>query len=199
MTVKRKKPSAKTTSSERKLCAAVWQILAQQAWEALTPAQIAKVAKLPLAQVQAWAGTRYKVLPLLIRSVTAEVAAPIGAPSLQDSQRDRLFEVLMARFDVLQRHRVAVQNVLRATRRDRRILCALLPAQREAMGEMLALAGIESQGWRRPMMVAGLATLYAVVLGRWTRDTTPDMAKTMALLDRALGYADKIGTILTRV
>src|SRR5690606_5585485 len=51
---------------------------------------------------------------------------------------------------------------------------------------MLQAAGINTDGIRGNLRVAGLAALYASVLRTWLKDDDPGLAHTMAVLDRGL-------------
>nr|MBC8158924.1 TetR family transcriptional regulator [Alphaproteobacteria bacterium] len=73
-----------------------------------------------------------------------------------------------------------------------------LPCFLRSMAWMLEAAGLPSGGISGAARAAGLGALYANAVRVWLRDDTPDMAKTMAALDRGLGCADGIVSFFCR-
>ena len=63
---------------------------------------------------------------------------------------------------------------------------ALGTALLRSMAWMLEAAGISTHGLRGVIAVKLTAGAYAAVLRVWLRDDTPDLAQTMAALDRRL-------------
>jgi ubiquinone biosynthesis protein COQ9 len=48
---------------------------------------------------------------------------------------------------------------------------------------------VDSRGWRGALAVAGLVALWVRVSSVWVEDESPDLGRTMAVLDRALEQA----------
>ena len=183
----------KTDSTEDKIAKATLILAATHPWADLTLDHIARKAKISRAQITARYTDTYAVLPLLVRHITARTVVEIGKASPQDSPRDRLFDAMMTRFDVLQTHRESLLNIVRAMRHDRRMGLALLPAQCQAMGDMLAAAGLPCS----PLATAGLVGIYGFAIWAWVRDSTVDMAKTMSALDRGLRSAERLAGMVS--
>ena len=57
---------------------------------------------------------------------------------------------------------------------------------------MLEAAGADTNGISGGIKVAGLTGIYLKVLCVWAEDESPDLPKTMAALDQALGRAEAI-------
>lgn len=75
----------------------------------------------------------------------------------------------------------------------REIVCAL----RGSMRETLRRAGLDRHdATRQALISAALEGVYLLALRVWARDESPDMAKTMAALDRYLSRAEKVATAL---
>jgi ubiquinone biosynthesis protein COQ9 len=55
---------------------------------------------------------------------------------------------------------------------------------------MLEASGVSTSGWRGALRVKTLAAVYLSVLRVWLDDGSPDMIKTMAVLDRRLRAAE---------
>ena len=59
----------------------------------------------------------------------------------------------------------------------------------------LEAAGINSGGLRGTVRAKGLLAVYAAVIPVWLRDDSPDMARTMAALDRRLAQAERLAAL----
>ncbi|MGD8325513.1 MAG: hypothetical protein PVF65_01230 [Sphingomonadales bacterium] len=123
-------------------------------------------------------------------AMTAEGAQDI---SLDDSARDRLFDVLMMRFDQLQAHRSAVQSIAKSAPSDPKMLRALVCALPKSMRVMLRLAHIRADGVEGRLKAQVLSLLWLRVARHWMRDGSEDMAETMATLDKELAQIEPVG------
>jgi len=179
-------------SPDNKIARAALKLAARHAWDDLTLAQIAKTAKLTLPQVRKHFSDTHSIIPAIVRLIDDETAKAVGKVDPRDSAHDRLFEILMARFDALQSHRAGILSIAKACRGSPQRAHAVLKAQRESMQKMFQLAHLETGGAHRIVHQMGLYILYLLVLFRWQQDRTKDMAPTMATLDRALKLAESI-------
>jgi len=176
---------------EEKLCIAALRLAAAHDWSALTLDQIAKTAKISPAEARKIFADKDMILPALVRRTDAQVAASIGKRLTHGTPRDRLFEVMMARIDILQASRKATLNIIATVRREPRLAQALLPAEMKAIKEMVSLAGLTLPLRRQPFVIGGLLAIYGFALCRWRSDDSRDLGKTMAALDRGLSIAEK--------
>jgi AcrR family transcriptional regulator len=190
MAVKPKRRSASRSTASHDgdaVVAAALSLATRQGWRRTTLTEIAAEAGLSLAELHARFRGKPMILAACLRSFDRAVLAG-AAPNPKDKPRDRLFEVLMARFDALKPHRPAVRAMLRDSIGDP---AALIGAKRlyTSMGWMLEAAGLSSAGLpgrarKKLLMLVYLSVLY-VFLG----DDSDDLAKTMAVLDRRLTLA----------
>ena len=102
----------------------------------------------------------------------------------------------MHRLDVLMPHRRSVIAFSGAAAADPGTACALLLAQRRSLAWMLEAAGISSAGVRGTVRLAGLRLIVAATMWVWARDESPDMARTMAHLDRQLRRVEQLKELL---
>lgn len=98
---------------------------ANSGWAQLTLRDIATAAEMSLADVHAVYPSKHDILAAYLRSVDATVLA--GAAPEDENPRDRLFDVLMQRFDALNANRNAVVNILGAQACDPLSSLALAP------------------------------------------------------------------------
>ena len=178
--------------------AAAMRAAAGIGWRRTRLADIAEEAGLTLAELHARYTSKQALLDGLVRDIDRIVLA--GAQQSKDdeeaSYRDRLFDILMQRFDALNPYK----DGLRAVVRDAggggitEILCGGCRLLR-SMRWMLEAAGISTAGWLGGLRVKGLSVVFAATVNVWLRDDSEDMAKTMAALDRNLKRAEQFATM----
>jgi AcrR family transcriptional regulator len=180
-----------------KICEAALRLAAKRGWENLTLEQIAKAAQIPLARAQASFADKNQILPALVGWIDERTAEVIGKINAADPPRDRVFEVMMGRFDLLQKYRAGILAIFKNVRRDPEIVRHIIPAQLRSMRQMITLARLTSQKIHVPVIIFGLLAVHYRTLWEWQKDTTSDMAKTMATLDKSLRCGDKIAGLLS--
>src|SRR5262249_60229449 len=114
----------------------------------------------------------------------------------EEPARERLFDVLMRRLEMLAPHREALRSLVRSARRNAPLALALNGLAVRSQQWMLAAADIDASGPRGMMRAQGLALLFGSVLGTWTRDDDPGLARTMAALDCALARGQRFSGFL---
>ena len=178
---------------DQALIAAVFDQAALRGWADVSIADAARTAALPLDRVRARFPGRGAVL--LRFGLIADQAA-LRAPSAEPSARERLFDMLMLRFDALQAHRDGILALLRALPADPATSSLLYGATLRSMKWLLDGAGIPATGLVGVLRVHGLLVLWAYALRAWERDESPDLSATMAAVDRGLDRALQFEGIL---
>jgi AcrR family transcriptional regulator len=170
------------------LIASFFRLVADKGWTRATIADAAREAGLSLAEAR----RRFpgKAALLLAFGRQADEAALAEAPA-DGAGRDRLFELLMRRFDTLQAHRAGVLALLRALPADPPAALLLSCATARSMRWMLQAAGIPTFGLRGELRTRGLCAIWVWVLRTWERDESADLSATMAALDTALRRAER--------
>lgn len=174
---------------------AALKLAARQGWENISLDAIARAAKTTPAKIKARAADKNAVAALIVGATIAE-ALP-NATSTKGSRHDRLFEVLMARFDVLQQNRAGSLVLARAARRDAKLATALGKANLDAAYTCVDHAGLDLLP--RPVAALGVSAAFGWAFCAWARDESRDMGKTMAALDRALRLGDRAVAAATRL
>ncbi len=171
------------------------RLAAEVGWKDLSLAEIAQAAELPLSKVYPVFSSKQDILRAFVLTIDARVLSEEDIGDLEDSARDRLFDVLMRRFDELQPYKRAVGNIVYDQARDPLTACAALCALRRSMALMLEAAGLSASGVRGALRVKGLMAIYLASLRVWLRDDSPDLARTMAALD---GYLRRVEGLARR-
>jgi AcrR family transcriptional regulator len=192
-----KKPQAKPADLPHRVFTAALKLAAERGWSKIALADIAATAELSLADLYAAFPSKTAILEALSRDVDRQVLAAAEVEATE-TPRDRLFDVLMKRFDALAAYREGLAAVGRDAARDPvMVLCGAGQLLR-SMAAMLEAAGISSAGLAGALRTKGLAAIYLATLRDWFRDDTADKAKTMAALDGRLRRAESCARWLDR-
>ena len=181
----RKAQAAKPDPATRIVEAAL-ALAAERGWRDLALADIAEAAGLPLAEVHGRFRSKQAVLAGFARMIDAKVLEEGAAEADDGRARDRLFDVVMRRFDALQPHKAALGRIATDLRCDPVGACAAAAQLRRSMALMLEAARIDSGGLAGALRTKGLMVIYLASLRRFLEDESADLARTMATLDAAL-------------
>jgi len=181
------------TDFDSALIASFFRVVADKGWPRANVAEAARAAALPLAEARARFPGRAFVLVRFGR--LADQAALTEVPA-DGTVRDKLFDLLIRRFDTLQAHRPGVTALLRALPSDPPTALLLACATRRSMRWMLQAAGVSTVGLRGKLRIRGLMAVWLWTLRAWERDESADLSGTMAALDAALRRAERLGTWL---
>lgn len=168
----------------------------QMGWDMLTLADIAGEAGMTLADVHEHIADKTDILTLYGRRVDQKVLGVFSQTDPSAPIRDRLFDIIMERFDVLNADRAAVVSILKSFKLDPKQMVISLPHLCRSMTWMLEAARADTTGWKGAARVAGLTAIYLKALWAWIEDDSADMAKTMKALDSALARAESIGDMV---
>jgi AcrR family transcriptional regulator len=179
--------AARTAVSEAdRIIDAMLALTERHGWRAVSLAAVAEEAGLPILQVYRLFPSRTAILCGLLRRIDeAVLAAPVEAAA-DERPRDRVFDLLMRRFDALQPYRGALSALRRDLPGDPVTALAAGAALLCSMRLMLEAAGIACHGIGGVLAVKLTTAAYVSVARTWSRDESPDLAPTMAALDRRL-------------
>jgi AcrR family transcriptional regulator len=175
---------------DRTLIAGAFSLAARDGWAAVSVDAAAREVGLAVDRARGRFAGRDAILLRFGR--LADAAALTGVPT-DGSVREKLFDILMRRFDALQEHRAGIVALLRALPGSPSQAVLLATATAQSMAWMLEGAGVASSGLPGTLRAKGLAAAWLYALRAWERDDSPDLGSTMAALDRALARAEQIG------
>lgn len=191
-TAAKPKATKKAANPDSALVDAALAIAAESGWTAVTMAAVAEGAGVALGDTLLFAPTRAHLLVKFLDRLDAANLEGLTAPDGEGSARDRLFEVLMRRFDLLNQKRDAVRAVMAGVPRDPPSAAMLACRVGRSAAALLGAAGISAEGLIGFARVQGLKAVMACALRAWMNDDSADMAKTMAALDKALARAERL-------
>lgn len=169
-------------------------LAAERGWDIVTLRDIAGHCGISLAEMFSHFEDKDDILVAFGKMMDRRVLEGAGKVDDEASARDRLFDILMDRYDILNEYRVGLVAVLESFKCDPKQAVISMPHLCKSMNWMLEAAGVKTNGIRGAVKVAGLTGVYLKVLSVWAEDESPDLSKTMAALDKALGRAEKIAT-----
>ena len=175
---------------------AAMALAAERSWRELSLREIAEASGLPLAEAYRCCPSKRAILRAFLRRIDAAVLAEGPVSETEGGARDRLFDVIMRRFDALQPYRKALGSILLDEARDPLSGLAGLMALQRSLGWMLETAGLEAGGLRGTLRLKGLTAIYLATLRTWLRDDSLDLSRTMAALD---GYLRRVEAVLERL
>ena len=178
---------------------AMMSLAAQRRFEDIAIRDIAAEAHVSLADFRDAFPSKGAVLGGFSRKIyRAVLATPLGELT-HSSARDRLFDVLMRRFDAMAPYRDALRGITAWLRRDPSALIAMNQLTVNSMRFMLEAAELDSDGPAGALKLQGLALAWGRVFSIWLEDSPPDFAKTLAALDRELTRGERVVAGLDRL
>jgi AcrR family transcriptional regulator len=188
-------PSPSDGSPRARIIEAFMALLAEQPIERIGLAAIAERAGVTLADLRGEFSSPLAILAAHAKEIDRQVLAEIDPEMEEEDARERLFDVLMRRLELLAPHREAVHSLLRSARRDPPLALALNAMTVRSQQWMLTAAGIDASGPKGMVRAQGLALLYANVLRTWV-DDDDDQTHTLAALDNQLARGQRYAGLL---
>jgi AcrR family transcriptional regulator len=193
-------------SSREKTIEAFLELLAEKRFEQISLAEIASRAGVSLADMRADFGSTLAILAAHIKDIDRAVLADVDAGMAEEPARERLFDVLMRRLELLEPHKEAVRSLMRSATFNPGLALAFNAMAVHSQQWMLTAANISAAGPIGQIRAQGLALLFANVLRTWIDDDEKGLSRTLAALDRALasgqrwvGLMDDICSIPSRI
>jgi AcrR family transcriptional regulator len=174
-------------SNRDKAIRALMTLIAEHPWIEIDLSDIATEAGLSLAQLRAVFGSPLAILAAYIKSVDEAVLKGDNTSDVtEETPRERLFDVLMRRLDILSPDKDAIGSLMHSARRNPPLALALNSMAVQSQRWMLTAAGIKANGPKGFIRAQGMALMFAQVLTVWLDDDEPGLDRTMAALDRGL-------------
>lgn len=182
----------KTTKSTKKTAGQFYvdffALVAQRGWFSLTLPEIAKATHHSLSELLKIYPDKTAILVGFGKTIDAQLAD--GTSQSDEPLKDKLFDMLMRRFDALAPYRAGVIRLLEDMQShpvSAVVLCLeTLCGFTRSMALIFEMAGISTSHPRAILGVMGLKIVYLSTLRTWKHDDSRDLSATMAILDRGL-------------
>lgn len=152
---------------------------------------VADKANVPLAKMLMSYSSRLDLFEAFAKQIDEVVLAEDDPDMAEEPARERLFDVMMRRFDALVPYKLALIQLQRDVRRDPALAMALGRIASKSMARMAASADLDVDGPRGAIVLAGMVQMYARVMAVFVKETDEGQALTMAELDKALRQAER--------
>jgi AcrR family transcriptional regulator len=194
------KPHARSASADSAMALrrALLNRVATQGWRDLSYAEIAEEAGVPIAEAHRIYPSKAAILLGLSRALDEQILTGLEADPLEGSAKDRLFDLLMRRFDALKADAAAYRRLLRQLPATPPEFTAMLCRTQRSLALMLETAGISASGVRGAVRLHGLCAIYWAGLRAFANDDSEDLSKTMAEIDKRLGQAERLSEMFNR-
>jgi hypothetical protein len=160
-------------------------LAAETPWNQVSLSELCAATDMTLADCAKASITKAHVTAHLDSLIDLAMLAANSKVDTTQSVRDRLFDVLMGRFDAMEDQRQAWASILKAEQSD--LLASIARRVRRAAAAAWALeaAGVSSGDLRGASRAVAIARILRLVESIWLEDG-PELAKTMARLDQEL-------------
>ena len=165
-------------------------------WREVSLQMIATTAGISLGKLYVNYSSKTAIVAAIMEETTRAVIDRTDLSALGEPAHDRLLDTILRGFDAMEVNKAAIGSILRETMLDPLGAISLIPKFLNAMTWTLESAGIGTTGLKGKVRVKGLAAIYLAALCVWIDDDTPELAKTMAFVDRRLKQAIKLANFL---
>jgi AcrR family transcriptional regulator len=169
-------------------------LASEKPWEEISLSDVADRADVRLSQFRDAFPSKGAILGAFSRRIDKQVLDAQTKDLADESAKDRLFDVLMRRFDALTPYKPALKNIDSWAMHDPASLPLLNQLSVNSLRFMLEAAGLNSEGPFGALKLQGLALSWTRVFHVWLADNTPDQAPTMAALDKEISRGESFVT-----
>ncbi|MFS8182675.1 TetR family transcriptional regulator [Pseudovibrio denitrificans] len=180
-----------TEKTYQKVVASFIELLETHRIEEITYSAIADNASVKIEVVRACCNGKLDLLAAFMREIDQKVLKERDPDLMDETPRDRLFDVLMCRLDLMEPHREAIRNLRRTVVKDPALAMHMHKLVTRSMKWMLVAAGIEEFGLRNVGMSNALALGFEQLVRVWLEDDAPGHPKVMVAVDDMLANGEK--------
>jgi len=170
----------------QKIIDAALELAKTRKWTDISLIEIAGAAKVSLGQMRAEFSGKTAILKAFMAQIDQIVLDQAAEDVVDEEPRDRLFDIIMLRFEALESYKAALNNIIPLFKRHPALALELSGSIICSAKWMLVAAGLEAQGSDGFVRTRGLALVVGKTMEIWLQDDDAGLAKTMAELDQQL-------------
>lgn len=165
----------------------------EKGWKTLSLHDVAEAADLSLADLRQYISSKSDIMAIYNKRLDTRVLENLGEMDVTQDvpTKDRLFDILMERFDLMNADREALSRIIKTLNPDPAEMLDNCLRLKHSLIWMLEAAGIGTTGVAGKIRIKGLMFIYLVTLKTWLEDESPDLSSTMARLDKLLKQAEQ--------
>lgn len=161
-------------------------------WPSVTLQLVGKTANVPLSEVSAIFSSKWDILEAFRERTDLLLTAGKSANLSGQSAKDRLFDILMARIEIIEPWKAGIGSIARHAVAQPITGIRLFTSLNKSMECMIEHVNAKIQGPGKLIQSRGLTLIYLLVLRRWIGDHSSDLGPTMAELNERLISADQL-------
>ena len=174
----------------RDLARAALATASASTWRTLTLLDLARAAGRPVSDF--YGASMGEAVDCVEEAFDRAISDNLEALEASQTVRDRLFDLVMKRFEAMEPHRAAILAMEAGVDRDPILLTAQHQRHVRCARWVLALAGLEADGMTGNARAQGLGVIIGQARSAWRGDDAGDFTKTMASLDKNLRRAEEM-------
>lgn len=155
-------------------------------WNDITLDLIAKRADVSFSEVYECFPTKATFLCEIMKQTNQEILTDYSFFESEESEMEKLLEIMMGRFDALTPRKLAIASMLRSLATDPVTLLLTFPEFIKSMSLVLQVAGFNTSGLKGLVRVKVTGFIYLSAMRVWLKDGTEDLSQTMAHLDKSI-------------
>lgn len=165
---------------------AALRLAAEKPWPEITLIAIAEASGLSLAELARHVAGKTQILEAFARRMDSQLLASLAGDPVEGDAHDRLFDIMLRRFELLAPYKAAIANIAKAPADGPAEWLNLLASVLVTQSWMLAAADVKLSGLTGDVAKLGLAKIAVDTMRIWLKDDDAGLARTMAALDRKL-------------
>jgi len=189
-----KRARTKRREPVESIISAALRLGAQQGWQDTRMADIAETAGVSLQELYMLTPTKMHIVAEFLRKIDRQMMAGDDPEIRSEPPRDRLFDVIMRRFELLGPHKEGVAAILKDVCGRPYVWACAGPIYARSLAWMFESARIDHSGISGLVRIKGLGLIMLAAIKVWLSDDSADLAKTMTFVDLQLSRADKFIT-----
>jgi AcrR family transcriptional regulator len=186
----RDKSATAASESDRIIDAALTRIPIE-GWRGLSLASVAAASGLSILRVYRNFHSKQAILSAFFRRIDEAVLAEPPTAEEGERVRDRLFDLIMRRFDALRPYKPVLDVLRRELRTDPLSMLVATAALLRSVRWMHEAAEITTGGIRGSIAVKLTIAAYLATVPVWQGDDSADLGPTMAALDARLRRVER--------
>ncbi|WP_420414167.1 TetR/AcrR family transcriptional regulator [Roseibium sp.] len=185
-----------TAKTKQKILTTFLDLISENPYEDVSLQLLAETAKVKLSELRRAYSSKLALVEAFYESVDTAVLDQRDEDLGDQPPRDRLFDILMTRIDVLAENKEAVRAFAKAASQDPGLALDFNRFAVRSQKWMLVAAGIDLSGIKSGIVAQALAVSFARVVDTWLDEPDEGMPRTMSRLDKEL---DKGSSFMKRL
>ena len=180
-------------NNDKKIALSTLILLQNKNWKDLTLAEIRDKSKIKKFDLLV------KDKKIIIKKINEYFDYKLALDSKnieQSNNKDMIFEILMMRFDLLQKYRKGIISIFNSFGNKPQDLIFLLPNILDSIISMTNYTNISLRGVVGQLKIKGILIIYISSFIVWIKDESISLEKTMTSLDENLDRAGKVLSFL---